>query len=468
MPATSVEIWSSFADTADHHRARVALERGSNEVTFAELKRRAVDTAGRLARLGVSPGSVLAVASPDPFVFVTLVLAATGSSVPVVLLAPAQGSNVLRTVLGELASRLVTDDAALAARAASAVGGIVEEADALYCVRGSAAAPSDGSLAVVKLSSGSTAAPKAIAVQAEAVLAEADTVTAALGLGPTRSTVCPVPIHHSYGFDLGVLPMLRHGTTLRIHAPLVPSRLLRQLAASPEDVVLGVPAVYTALLETPLDSPPDLSCNERLLSCTAPLPPALLERFHRRFGAAICQHYGSSEAGAVALHVPGEILRKPGSVGRPLPGVDVTIVDGEVTVAGPALAAGYLCGGPEPSPFRRGRLHTGDEGHLDAEGFLTVTGRRDAVINVGGLKVSPAEVARVLERHPHVCRAEVGCRSNGRGGDFVGATVAVRDDVTEAELIAYCRAELEDHKVPRRIEITTARPRPRSGTGRRR
>jgi acyl-CoA synthetase (AMP-forming)/AMP-acid ligase II len=146
-----------------------------------------------------------------------------------------------------------------------------------------------------------------------------------------------------------------------------------------------------------------------------------------------------------------------------MPGVEIEIVDGEVTVAGPGLASGYLWGAPATSPFRDGRFHMGDDGTLDADGFLTIAARRDALINVGGLKVSPLEVERVLERHPAVREAVVAGRSDGRGGAFVRATVALRADVTEDELIAHCRSVLEDYKVPRVIELRDELPRLPSG-----
>jgi long-chain acyl-CoA synthetase len=460
MTATAEDVWRSFAATADAAPDRVALRDAGTEVGFGELRRRAVGASAALAELGVGTGQVLAVAGAGATSFVTLLLAALRVGAPALLLASAQRAAVLAAVLRDVGvAWLVTDDRALAERAATTAGRDAVAVGAFAGVRGAATARPDESIATVKLSSGSTGEPKAIAVSAAAVLAEADAVAATFGLGPGRAVLCPVPLHHSYGFDLGVLPMLRHGATLAVHAPLVPSRLLQQLQAPDVRAVLGVPAVYGALLETPLDVPPDLSGAGLLVSCTAPLSPSAIEAFDRRFHAPLCQHYGSSEAGGVTTHVPGEVHRRPESVGRPMPGVELEIVDGEVTVAGPAVARGYLWGEPEPSPFRGGRLHMGDGGFLDDDGFLTVTGRLDALINVGGLKVSPAEVERVLERHPAVREAAVSGRSDGRGGELVQAAVAVTGDVTELELVAHCREALEDFKVPRRIELRDSLPR---------
>jgi long-chain acyl-CoA synthetase len=463
MAVSAEDVWKSFSETAAHNRGRTALRGAFGELTFGQLERRSLDAAEELVELGIVPGQLVAVAGSDASAFATLVLAAMRISAPAVLLSSAQRDHVLRAVLdGVGVAWLVTDETALANRAAGLAGADAIPTKSFACVRGSGGARTDETLAIVKLSSGSTGDPKAIGVSAAAVLAEADGVAKTFALGPGVSILCPVPLHHSYGFDLGVLPMVRTGATLVVHAPLVPLRLVRQLEAGVR-VFLGVPAIYAALLEMPHETPPDLSGVPYLLSCTAPLSTSAIERFHRRFGVPICQHYGASEAGAVTTHVPAEVLRRPASVGRAMPGVEIEIVDGEVTVSGPALATGYLYGAPTPSPFRQGRFHMGDDGSLDSDGFLTVTGRRDALINVGGFKVSPAEVERVLERHPAVREAVVSGRSDGRGGELVWAMVAVRGEVTESELVAHCRSELEESKVPRRIEVRAALPRLPSG-----
>lgn len=418
-----------------------------------------------LARLGVRAGDVVAVASPSPVGFIATVLAIWAVSAAPLLAAASLGRQELRAIAAGVADWLVTDEGATGERMAEAVGGTLVDGDPLLAVAGSGQdLPRQGSLALVKLSSGSTAEPKTVALTAEAVLAEAAAVCGVLSLSEADAVLCPVPVHHSYGFDLGFLPMLTAGSMLHVHAPLVPRRLLAELQGSEVTVLLGVPALYRALVDAPLDEPPDLSHIRFPLSCTAPLDPKLVGEFHERFGVPICQHYGASETGGVTTHVPSEVLRLPSAVGRAMTGVRIEIVDGEIAVSGPALAVGYLSGAPVGlSPFRGGRFHTGDLGNLDLDGFLTVGGRRDAVVNVGGLKVSPLEVQWALERHPAVREAGVLGRDDGRGGRYVHAVVALAAAATERELIEHCRRELAEHKVPRRIEFRDALPRTASG-----
>jgi long-chain acyl-CoA synthetase len=468
MTAVPSDIWRCFERCAERLPGETAIRFGDRAVSFRALATEVDLRAQRLAALGLRAGDLVAVSSRNPVAFTALVLALLKSSAAALLLSPTQGAHALRSIFHDVrVDWAVTDDRELATRLTSVAGRErAREFANMYAVARPAQVTqrtATATLAVVKLSSGSTAEPKAIAIDAAAVLAEAGAVSTTLGLGPGKNVLCPVPLHHSYGFDLGVLPMLTTGSSLTVHAPLVPSVVIRRLQDSRTSVFLGVPAMYSLLLETPLEASPDFSHIDYMLSCTAPLGVGLIQRFHTRFGVPICQHYGASEVGAVTTQVPAQVLFRPSSVGRPTAGVEIEIVEGEVVVSGPAVASGYLSGEPERSPFRNGRFHMGDNGSLDADGFLTLAGRRDALINVGGLKVSPNEVQVVLERHPAVREAAVVGRGDGSGNEFVYAAVAVRGDVTELELIRFCRGELEDFKVPRRVELRDKLPRLPSG-----
>jgi long-chain acyl-CoA synthetase len=155
-------------------------------------------------------------------------------------------------------------------------------------------------------------------------------------------------------------------------------------------------------------------------------------------------------------------------------GVEVSVVEGgqavtpgsegEVVVESGAVARRYVLGATSgPSPLRDGVFRTGDIGCVDSEGFLTLVGRRDAMINVGGLKVSPAEVSATLERHFAVREAVVLGLPDGRDEEVVYAVVALSEPVGEGKLLEFCRDALAEHKVPRRIEIRDELPRTAAG-----
>ena len=465
VQAMPIDVWARFQETAEAQGSRTALRVGAVQVSFSELARSAAARASTLERLGIRAGDVVAVVSHSPVGFVTGVLATWAVSAVPLLAAASLGRQELRGIATGVADWLVTDEGTTAERIAEAVGGALVAEDSLFAAAGGGQGlPREAGLGLVKLSSGSTAELKTVALTGDAVLAEAGSVCDVLSLSDSDTVLCPVPVHHSYGFDLGVLPMLAVGSTLQVHAPLVPPRLLDELQGADISVLLGIPGLYRALVDAPLAESHDLSHLRFPLSCTAPLAPELVGAFSDRFAVPICQHYGASEAGGVTTHVPSEALRLPSSVGRAMTGVRIEIEDGEVVVSGPALAVGYLSGAPNGlSPLRDGRFHTGDLGSLDEDGFLTLGGRRDALVNVGGLKVSPLEVQWALERHPAVRDAGVLGRDDGSGGRYVHAVVALAGDATERELIAHCRRELAEHKVPRRIEFREALPRTTSG-----
>lgn len=443
---------------------RVADAGGS--LDGSELRRAAAALFSALQRSGLRGDGVVGLALDPARALVPALLASWGRGATVVLVPPALGTAELAAVASGLSPTVIVTTEAEAARIAGAIGGTASALAvdglpplALVARPRRAAAADLAGAALVKLSSGSTGAPKAVVLTHANVAAEAAAVAAALSLGPGDRVVAPVPLTHSYGFDLAVLAVLASGAVLDQRPVLSPRRALADMADA--TVYLGVPAIYRMAAEIPVFAPPDLTGARFLLSCTAPLAPQLIHRFSGRFGAVICQHYGSSETGAVANHAPDRVLERPESVGRAIRGVSVRVAPdtGELLVESPAVAARYALGGPDgAAPLADGRFRTGDLAEIDSDGFICIRGRRDTVINVGGLKVSPQEVCEALERHPAVRQAAVVGVPDGRGDEVVAAAVVLARAVPDAELIAHCSGELAEHKVPRRIVVCESLP----------
>ena len=193
------------------------------------------------------------------------------------------------------------------------------------------------------------------------------------------------------------------------------------------------------------------------------------------FGAPVLEAYGMTEAAHQMSSNPlPPASRKPGSVGR---GTDVriSIMDaagrhlpqgerGEVVIQGPNVITGYE-NNPEAnaSSFVDGWFRTGDQGFLDAEGYLTLVGRIKELINRGGEKISPREIDEVLLTHPAVAEAVCFGVAHPTWGEEVAAAVVVREPVSEADLLAYCRERLADYKRPKQIHITDTIPRTATG-----
>jgi len=207
-------------------------------------------------------------------------------------------------------------------------------------------------------------------------------------------------------------------------------------------------------------------------SGAAPLPLEIVEPFEKKFGGRIQEGYGLTEASPVVSAHRLSGVRKLGSVGQPIPGVEVAILDdadrplpadevGEVCVRGPNVMQGYY-GLPEETAqtLRHGWLHTGDMGRLDGDGFLFIVERKKDLIIRGGFNIYPREVEEVLSAHPAVAEAAVVAMRDPMLGEDVLAFVALKAGATtDAEaLIAFCQSRLAKYKCPKQVRFLDALP----------
>ena len=280
--------------------------------------------------------------------------------------------------------------------------------------------------------------------------------------------VVPLPLSHVYGLVTTVsrLHMAQPGLLVlqRRFDAVGWLRLVTQHQAGSSSLV---PSMLQLLLEQPLEEH-DLRCLSYVTSGGAPLSAALWREFERRVpGVRVCDGYGCTEASStVSTNRPG--ARRHGSVGRPVPGVSVRIdeatapgQDGEVLVRSPGVMLGYH---DDPAAtaeaIQDGWLHTGDVGHLDADGYLWVVDRTKDVILRGGFNVYPRDVEDVLLAHPAVARAAVVGRPDEVLGEEVVAFVSLRPGAlaTPEELLAHCAASTARNKAPREVYLVDQVP----------
>ncbi len=461
---------------------RVAIFGPDGTSTFREWDRRASAVAARLRDAGVRPGDRVALLGWNSAAYAAAVFGAGRAGATLAPLNARLASAELAWQLADLDAAALLHDAACAAAAqALAVErprlAIVplEEAVAAEPL---AEPPGPVELAAVHTivyTSGTTGRPRGAMLTWGNHLWSAIASALNLGLrGDDRWLAC-LPMFHVGGLSL-LFKSALYGMPLVVHASFDPERANRAI----DEEGVTIVSVVAAMLQRMLDArggrpyPSSLRC---VLLGGGPAPAPLLEAC-ADIGAPVVQTYGLTEAASqVATMAPGETQRKPGSAGRPLPGVELRIVrddgaeaapgePGVILARGPMVMAGYWRQ-PEATAaaLRDGWLHTGDVGYLDAEGYLYVLDRREDVIISGGENVYPAEVEAVLLAHPAVSEAAVVGAPDERWGQAVAAAVVLKPgaEIREDDLRAFCRERLAAYKVPSRIRFVEALPRTSSG-----
>lgn len=439
----------------------VVVESGGRAYACGELRMMAVALRSRIASLGLAEGSRIAALMPNSAGSVAAFLAAAGSGhcyLPLNIgLKTAELAEVIercdvRAVLG-LRDRL---DELPEGVAGLAVEGCVDSHERAI---GNEWDP--GRAFVCLSTSGSTGWPRFAERTAGAVFANSLRVGEALGVEESDRVLSVVPFWHANGFsNCLVMPLLR-GASLLTMDRFLPRQLLEAVSEHKVTVVVGSPFIFRAL-DRVLEPGMDLSHVRAWISSGARLPAALDDALRSR-GVRVRQLYGSSETGTLCIS-SGE-ARPEGTVGPPLPGVDLRLVredgsfsigDGEigdVRIRSDALFTGYV--GEEGSPpFTSDGFYEMNDRAVFHDGELRLLGRSDAMINVAGNKVDPGEIRAVIERMPAVKQVLVFGAADGSAGEAVKALVVPDGSLSAADVLAHCRAHLAEYKLPRIIDFT--------------
>jgi len=342
-------------------------------------------------------------------------------------------------------------------------------------------APGPDDVAILLHTSGTTKLPKRVPIRQRNLAASAANVVRAYALTPADVSLCVMPLFHIHGIVASMLAPLASGGSVVCPPGFDALRFWGWVDEFRPTWYSAVPAIHQLLL-----SRADRYANvirgnpfRFIRSCSAALPPMVIGRMEEVFGAPVTEAYGMTEATHQMTSNPlPPGLRKPGAVGFGI-GVQVAIMDevgallppdmhGEVVVRGLNVVDGYENNREaNESTFVRGWLRTGDQGVMDADGYLAITGRLSERINRGGEKISPLEIDHVLLRHPSVAEALAFGVPHRSLGEDVHAAVVLRSAATEQALRAHCAEFLADFKVPRRIHFLDALPYVGSGKLRR-
>jgi len=338
-------------------------------------------------------------------------------------------------------------------------------------------------LALLPYTSGTTGPPKGSMNTHANVVFTAQVYRDWVGLAEGGSMFAVAPLFHITGLIANLAsPLLAAAATIltcRFH-PVVSAESIAEHQAT---ATIGAITVFIAWTNNPEVTPEHLSSLRSVYSGGAPIPKAALEAFRSKFGHYIHNGYGLTETNSPAIVVPfskeAPVDAASGavSIGVPVPSTTAWVVDeqdadlpigqiGEIVVAGPQVALGYW-NKPEESEHAMpgGRLHTGDVGFMDAEGWFYIVDRKKDQINASGFKVWPREVEDVLYEHPAIREAAVVGAVDAYRGETVKAFVSVKDgsSVTIDEIIAFCKERLAAYKCPRIVEVMDDLPKTVTG-----
>jgi len=310
---------------------------------------------------------------------------------------------------------------------------------------------------LLKLTSGTTAAPRAIRFRAGQLLADAGQIMETMGFGPGDLNYGVIPLAHSYGFSNLLLPLLAAGVPMVLSDDRMPRAILDGLARTGATVFPGMPVFFDKLAALP--DPPPLPRLRLCISAGAPLTPETGGRFTERFGLRVHSFYGASECGGIAYDRGETGPYREGWVGEPMSRVRlIPREDGRITVCGPAVGEGYWPP-EEEETLGSGGFVPGDLVRLEPGGGVVLTGRVSDVINVAGRKLNPGEVEAVLRRCPGVREVVVfGVPSRLRNEEAVACVAAEPGGVTAEAVLRHAQASLSLWQVPRAVWIVGAIP----------
>lgn len=448
-----------------------AVSDGTVSLTNGDLLRRVRAVAGQLHELGIGSGDVVSVKLRNRIEFVVVMFASWRVGATVTPVNPSlTEAEVIRQLEAASAQVLVTEDGADGPGIVHTLAVDDLRRQGLEAELSPHVNPS--TLALLIFTSGTTGVPKGVMLDHANLDAMAGMGRQALGIGPADRSLLILPLFHVNGIVVSVLMPLLAGASVVIAERFDPRTFFDTVEHHRPTFFSAVPTIYTLLAALPDDVHPDMSSVRFGICGAAPASAELLRRFEARYGFPLIEGYGLSEATCASTINPVTGERRAGTVGVAFPGQRIRIVDeggadvptgvdGEVIIAGPNVMRGYL-GRPDETArvIIGGWLHTGDVGHLDNDGYLTLVGRSKDMIIRGGENIYPKEIEDVLIEDSAVLEAAVIGVPDDKWGETVAAYVAPRDGRTidTEALQALCARQLAGYKRPTSITVVDAIP----------
>src|SRR2546422_4620835 len=481
-----MNLATAFAAGAEKHARKTAVFWGDAEYSYEKLHTQSRWLAQRLQNeVRVQPGDRIGLwlkNSPEFISAIFGVLGAGGVVVPVNnFLKPDEVSYILADAG---ANTLITD-----AVTADAQSQLSAKLPALKCchieefarMAVPAARPpafvqrTEADLAFIIYTSGTTGRPKGAMLSHANLLCNVESCRQMLETVDLDRFVVLLPMFHSFMLCVGIMLPMTTGCSIVLVKSLHPLKnVIQEIINHGATILPAIPQFFRTLANAPLL--PDMPLR-LCISGAAPLPAEILKEFNARFPIPLLEGYGLSEASPVVSMNPFRGPRKAGSIGLPIPGVEVTVQDdngrvladgqtGEICIRGGNVMQGYWNQPAETAKaLRDGWLLTGDVGYRDADGYFYITDRKKDMLLVHGINVYPREIEEVIYQFPGVKEAAVIGLPDPRKGEQPAAFVAANDGVSldESTLLQILRNKLADYKVPRHVPFLPSLPRNATG-----
>ncbi|NLW06864.1 MAG: long-chain fatty acid--CoA ligase [Clostridia bacterium] len=482
-------IWQ-LPQRHQHSQTKRALIYHGQQISYGELVNWIEAYANMFQAAGLQPGERVAICAPNcpEFIYSYLGAVQAGAiTVPLNLLLTREeiayiigdaGCNTL-VIHPAILERLKIEPAQAAALGLKNIV-VLDEATA---VRAKAAPPatkvtqSPDDICTLLYTSGTTGKPKGAMISHNNFLANVRAMDEISDLGPEDNFLCVLPMFHSFAWSTSVLLPLYLGSAITIKESFQPKDTLRTLTEEDITVFCGVPSMYAVLMR--LADKGQFKALRLAISGGAPLAAEIQRGFEAKYNFPLVEGYGLSEASPVVCLNPLEpdAVRKPGSIGLPLPGVAVKIVDdnnqelpvgeiGELVVRGANVMSGYYNKPEETAAaLQGGWLHTGDLARQDEDGYFYIVDRKKDIIILGGFNVYPREVEEVLLTHPAVLDAAVVGVGDPLKGETVKAFVVLKEGATcdRKKLQEFLKEHLAVYKIPRLYEFVSELPKSPTG-----
>ncbi len=483
-----MNLASLLTESAQRDPSHVAIKLDDIELTYEQLNGATTYIAGLLRAHGVGPGDRVGIMLPNvPYFPVCYygVLRAGGIVVPMNVLLK---RREVAFYLSDSGAKLLfawhgfAEDAQGGAEEAGTecllvAPGEFEQLVAAADPDPSVAETADDDTAVILYTSGTTGTPKGAELTHANLSGNAEGSRNLFGLGSEAITLGALPLFHSFGQTCGMNATLGGGGTLTLIPRFDPGKALEIIQRDRVNIFQGVPTMYGAMLHYPERERFDTSTLQLCASGGSAMPVELLRGFEEAFHCKILEGYGLSESSPVASFNHADRERKPGSIGTPIAGVQMRVVDeddhevpqgevGEIVIRGYNVMKGYWHR-PDATAetIRDGWLHTGDMGYVDEDGYFFIVDRKKDMIIRGGYNVYPREIEEVLYEHPAVREAAVLGVPHDEYGEEVGAAVALKDGATATpeELRDFVKEQVAAYKYPRQVWLVDDLPKGPTG-----